>query len=96
MHSIVQSSQAEQDLIDIWVYTAEEWSLAQADSYLEELVSGIDRLREHPMIGASRDDLRKDYRALTVSQHLVFYKVSEDEVQIIRVLHKSVDSPRHL
>lgn len=96
MHSIVQSSQAEQDLIDIWVYTAEEWSLAQADSYLEELVSGMDRLREHPMIGTSRDDLRKDYRALTVSQHLVFYKVSEDEVQIIRVLHKSVDSPRHL
>ena len=89
MHRVVQSSQAEQDLVDIWVYTAEEWSLAQADVYLEELVSGIDRLREHPMMGASRDDLRKDYRALTVSQHLVFYKVSEDEVKIIRVLHKT-------
>ena len=89
MHRVVQSSQAEQDLVDIWVYTAEEWSLAQADVYLEELVSGIDRLREHPMMGASRDDLRKDYRALTVSQHLVFYKVSEDEVKIIRVLHRT-------
>ena len=96
MHSVVQSSQAEQDLIDIWVYTAEEWSIAQADTYLEDLVVGIDRLQEHPMIGTSRDDLRKGYRALTVSQHLVFYKVSEDEVEIIRVLHKSVDSPRHL
>ena len=79
MHSVVQSSQAEQDLIDIWVYTAEEWSIAQADTYLEDLVASIERLQEHPMIGTSRDDLRMGYRVLTVSQHLVFYKVSEDE-----------------
>ena len=96
MHSIVQSSQAEQDLTDIWVYTAEEWSLAQADTYLEELVSGIDLLRNYPMMGSSRDDLRKHYRALTVNQHIVFYLVSDNEVQVIRVLHKSVDTPRHL
>jgi len=96
VHSVVQSSRAEQDLTDIWVYTAEEWSLAQADTYLEELVSGIDQLREHPMMGSSRDDLRKNYRALTVNQHIVFYMVSDNEVQVIRVLHKSVDTPRHL
>ena len=96
MLDVVQSSQAEQDLTVIWVYTAEEWSVAQADKYLEELVAGIERLREHPMIGNSRDDLRKDYRATTINQHIVFYKASDSEVLIVRVLHKSVDTPRHL
>ena len=96
MHSIVQSSLAEQDLIEIWVYTAEEWGLAQADTYLEELATGIDQLREYPMMGTARDELRKNYRALTVNQHTVFYVVSDDVVEVIRVLHKSVDTPRHL
>ena len=96
MHSIVQSSQAEQDLTDIWIYTAEEWNLAQADMYLDELVSGIERLSTHPELGHSREDIRTGFRSLNVSQHIVFYRITNEEVQIIRVLHKSVDVQRYL
>ena len=96
MHSIVQSSQAEQDLTDIWIYTAEEWNLAQADMYLDELVSGIERLSKHPELGYSREDIRTGYRSLNVSQHIVFYRITNEEVQIIRVPHKSVDVQRYL
>ena len=96
MHSIVQSSQAEQDLTDIWIYTAEEWNLAQADLYLDELVAGIEGLSAHPELGYSRDDIRAGYRSLNVSRHIVFYTVTEEQVLIVRVLHKSVDVQRHL
>jgi len=96
VHSIVQSSQAEQDLTDIWIYTAEEWNLAQADMYVEELVNGIERLSTHPELGYSREDIRTGYRSLNVSQHIVFYTVTEEEVVIVRVLHKSVDVQKHL
>jgi len=96
VHSIVQSSQAEQDLTDIWIYTAEEWNLAQADLYLDELVAGIEGLSTHPELGYSRDDIRAGYRSLNVSQHIVFYTVTEEQVLIVRVLHKSVDVQRHL
>jgi toxin ParE1/3/4 len=93
---IVQSALAEQDLVDIWVFTAEQWSFEQADSYLEVLVAGFERLTEHPQLGIARDDLRTGYRALTINQHIAFYTVVSDDIQIIRVLHKSVDTPRHL
>ena len=96
MHSIVQSSQAEQELTDIWIYTAEEWNLAQADLYLDELVAGIEGLSTHPELGYSRDDIRAGYRSLNVSRHIVFYTVTEEQVLIVRVLHKSVDVQRHL
>ena len=96
MRSIVQSSQSEQDLTDIWIYTAEEWNLEQADLYVDELVAGIERLSSHPELGHSREDIRTGYRSLNVSQHIVFYKITNEEVQIIRVLHKSVDVQRHL
>ena len=96
MHSIVQSAQAEQDLTDIWIYTAEEWNLAQADIYIEELVAGIERPSTHPELGYSREDIQAGYRSLNVSQHIAFYTVTEEEVLIVRVLHKSVDLQRHL
>ena len=96
MLKFVQTVLAEEDLTDIWVYTAKVWSLAQADTYLDEIASAIQTLTEHPQIGHNRDDLKKGYRALTVNQHIVFYKVLEDEIQIIRVLHKCVDVPQHV
>ena len=96
MLEIVQTLLAEEDLTDIWVYTAEAWGLAQADTYLDEIASAIQTLTEHPQLGPARDDLKKGYRALPVNQHILFYKVLEDEIQIIRVLHKSVDVPQHV
>ncbi len=96
MLRVVQSALAEQDLVDIWVYTAEQWSFEQADNYLEVLVSGLERLIEHPQLGIARDDLRSGYRALTINQHIAFYRVNSEDVEIIRVLHKSVDMTRHL
>ena len=96
MLKIVLSALAEQDLVDIWIYTAEQWSFDQADSYSEELVVSLNRLIKHPQLGLARDDLRSGYRALTVNQHIAFYKVETDNIQIIRVLHKSVDTPQHL
>ncbi len=95
MYSIAQSPQAEQDLTDIWIYTAEEWSLAQADTYIDELAAGTDALSSHPEPGYSREDIRAGYRSLNVSQHIMFYKILAEEIQIIRVLHKSVDVQRH-
>ena len=96
MLKIVLSSLAEQGLIDIWAYTAEQWSFEQADNYSEQLLAGFESLIKHPQLGVARDDLCSGYRALTVSQHIAFYKVVADDIQIIRVLHKSVDRPRHL
>ena len=64
--------------------------------YLDELVAGIEELSTHPELGYSREDIRTGYRSLNVSQHIVFYRITNEEVQIIRVLHKSVDVQRHL
>ena len=36
---------AEQDLIDIWLYTAREWGADQADLYLDALDAALSRLR---------------------------------------------------
>jgi len=93
---IVNSTLADADLLEIWLYTAEEWNLSQADKYLDQLASTLKNLVDHPEMGKERDELRKGYRSLLVNHHIVFYRVIDDEIQIMRVLHESVDLASHL
>lgn len=96
MRNIVYSFLAENDLLEIWVYTADEWSFSQADIYLDQLNTGVTHLISNPKLGREREDLRKGYRSLLVNHHLVFYKIVGEEIQVIRILHESVDVPQHL
>lgn len=96
MLSIVNSEHAESDLLEVWLYTAEEWNLTQADSYIDQIHEGLSKLIKHPEMGKDRSDLRKSYRSLIVNHHIAFYRLVDDEIQIMRVLHESVDVPTHL
>ena len=55
MRRIHKHALAESDLIEIWLYTFEEWDAAQADKDLDELDDGIQKLTDNPEIGAKRD-----------------------------------------
>ncbi len=87
---------ARQDLKAIWRYTFERWGEAQADLYLQQLGTGIQSLREFPEIGEPCDQIREGYRKLQVNRHLIFYRRSEERVEIVRVLHQAMDLGRHL
>ncbi|NBP51350.1 MAG: type II toxin-antitoxin system RelE/ParE family toxin, partial [Actinobacteria bacterium] len=41
-------------------------------------------------------DLRDGYFKYPVGAHLVFYRVSESELVIVRILHQRMDVSRHL
>ncbi len=43
-------------------------------------------LEEHPLLGRARDEIRLGLRSVLVSPHIVFYRVTDDTAQIIRIL----------
>lgn len=96
MLEIVKRPRAREDLKVIWRYSFTEWGEVQADKYLAEIVAGITRLKEHPEMGRSRDDLRAGYRSLRINQHVVFYLVTPSVIRIVRVLHMRMDPDSHL
>ncbi len=91
-----KQAKAEQDLIDIWLYTFSKWDESQADKYLDELETGLNVLAENPMIGIDCDFIRKGYRLYAINHHLIFYKIRSDSIEITRVLHESMDVQQHL
>lgn len=53
MPVIHKQALAEQDLVNIWLYTWHEWGEAQADAYLDELERAMQLLVEQPSLGAA-------------------------------------------
>ncbi|MFN8701507.1 MAG: type II toxin-antitoxin system RelE/ParE family toxin [Rhodospirillales bacterium] len=89
------SPRAEADLEEIWLYTFKNWSLEQADSYHAAIVDAFDDLANGTKIGRPVD-IRDGYFKHPVGSHLVFYRLTESDLVVVRVLHQRMDVGRHL
>jgi toxin ParE1/3/4 len=79
------------DLEGIWLYTVEHWSVEQADRYLNLLLDSFDEIRIDPEVGRDFTSVRASYRCVKVGAHLIFYRLANTEVEVIRILHERMD-----
>jgi toxin ParE1/3/4 len=92
----VISKKAVSDLGEIWPYTVEKWSVEQADRYYNLIFDEINYIRKNSNTGKSMEHVRKGYRASKVKSHLIFYRVVNDTIQVIRILHGRMDIENRL
>ena len=74
------------DLDDIWRYTAETWSVDQADTYIDGLAKVFDLLVSMPEMAPQRHEFTPPVRIHPHGSHLVIYIVREAVLVIVRVL----------
>ena len=92
MAEYIISKKALDDLNNIWIYTAENWSPEQADRYYNLIVDEIEFANENYETLKDFGSVRKDYRYSKVKSHLVFCKKNEnDEMEVVRILHERMD-----
>ncbi len=87
----VISKKAVADLEEIWLFTFEKWSLEQADRYYNLLFDEINFICKNINAGKSMEHVRKGYRASKVKSHFIFYRVLNDTIEVIRILHERMD-----
>lgn len=90
------SKKAVSDLEEIWLYTVEKWSVEQADRYYNLIFDEINYICKNSDAGKSMEHVRKGYRASKVKSHLIFYKISNDIIEIVRILHERMDIENRL
>ena len=91
------SKLAEADIDNIWLYTLENWSFAQANRYYRLIYQEIDFIVEDFESGKDISEVKKGYRQTKVKSHLVIYKRADDGIiEILRVLHQMMDIPNKL
>jgi toxin ParE1/3/4 len=89
----LRSLEAEFDLDDIWHHTAtQSGSVETADRLIDSLTERFCLLGLHPFLGRTRDyDLRPGLRSFPVGEYVIFYRLQDEDVLMLRVLRGSRD-----
>ncbi|MEZ5690972.1 MAG: type II toxin-antitoxin system RelE/ParE family toxin [Rickettsiales bacterium] len=95
MIKIYKQSRAEEDLVNIWLYSFETHGERQADKYYDELANGINLLANSPNLGIACDEIKIGYRRFKIKHHIIYYKITPSILTIIRVLHESMEPTKY-
>ena len=90
------SAKSIEDLKSIGRFTLKSWGREQRNIYLSKLDDSFHRLADQPHLGSARDDILKGYRFYHVGRHMIFYRQTSTNIEIIRILHDRMDVETHL
>jgi len=89
---VVFTPKAVADLASIATYSLREWGEVQARNYIAGLELACGTLGDHFALGRDVDGFRR----WRYERHLIYYRVSGDELLIVRILHEKMLPSRHL
>ena len=87
---------ADEDLINIYIYSFRTWGAVRADAYIRDLNNAFQTLANNSGMGRDYADVRPGIRAYVVESHTVFYQPTDYGISVVRVLHNVMDHKRHL
>ncbi|MCO5162990.1 MAG: type II toxin-antitoxin system RelE/ParE family toxin [Mesorhizobium sp.] len=90
------SAQAQRDLEQIWAYSAENWGEDQAVQYVAQVRAALELLRTNPGLARPAEDVRPGLRKFTVGSHVLYVRLGDRFLRLVRVLHGRMDAGRHL
>jgi toxin ParE1/3/4 len=93
---LVLSPRAQRDLEKIWDDTQERWGIDQAERYTRQIWENIRSLAARPSLGRACPELRAGYYKYRSGVHIVFYRLTDSGIDIVRILHERMDLERHL
>jgi toxin ParE1/3/4 len=87
---LIISKQATVDLTDIWSYIALD-NYEAADVFIDKLYASCKNIAKIPEMGRPRDELLPGLRCLTHKGYIIFYRIGNQKLEIIRVLNGCMD-----
>ncbi|MCH7801232.1 MAG: type II toxin-antitoxin system RelE/ParE family toxin [Chloroflexi bacterium] len=87
MASYRLSSQARTDMLEVWVYVAEDNGVESARSLNRQFLERFPLLAEYPHMGRARPELAPDVRSFPISSFVVLYRPTDYGVDILRIVH---------
>ena len=86
------SESAKLDLRDILSFTLQTWGEGQLVEYKHKIDNALNTLIENPQVGRPKHGMK----VYPVGRHLIFYRLAESTVFVVRILHERMDTERHL
>jgi len=99
MSKYILSPNAIRSLKVIEKYSLDNFGKIQTGVYLRELHEKMKLIAEKPKSGKLRNDIFNEWNCYSyfINSHTIYYEiVSNDEINIIDVLHQSMEPQRHI
>ena len=92
MATFTLTEKAKSDLKDIARFTQKRWGHEQRNKYLQDLDACFFRLADNPSLGQECREVRTGYHKFPTGSHVIYYRsVPKSQVEIVRILHESMD-----
>ena len=91
MKSVELTREAKEDLRKIARYTEKHWGREQRYLYIRQFDDVFHLLTETPTLGKECDFIKKAYRKFPQGSHMIFYRIYNHNILIVRILHKNMD-----
>jgi len=86
MPVVKRTLKAEEDLIEIWLYIAQDNPKA-ADELLNDFEEKFFLLAQSPKLGTLRPDIANRLRYFPVHNYLILYRQIAKGIEVVRVIH---------
>ena len=96
MSKYVIRAKADEDLERIYRYSVTHFGLSRGERYISDLIASFQALAEGERAGKPREDITSLLLSYRCVSHIIYSKMKPDYVDILRVLHKSMDEKQHL
>ncbi len=80
------SPAAQNDLEEIWLYSAQNWSNRQAGHYTAMLNKSLDQILAMPELAPERTAFTPPVRIHPSGRHLIVYRISGENLDVLRIL----------
>jgi len=96
MRPLIFPPRAARDIDEIYDFTAGRWGRLQAGRYIGQIRARCKSLAGGKAAGWDASAIRPGYRRLPAGSHVIFYRVTGDMIEVVRILHARMDFGRHL
>ena len=94
--SYLLSNEADRDIVLLFDYTNASFGYEQAVDYLMGLEGVLELLVQNPLMGRVRNEIKLGLRSFPYQGHIVFYRVIDSHIRVVRVLNGNRDVPKFL
>ncbi len=84
------TTQADEDVLLVWNYIARD-STRNADAFFDTLKERCQLLADTPQMGRARPEFGAEVRSWPLGNYLIFYRIAETDIEILRVIHGARD-----
>ena len=93
IEKIIVSELALSDLEEIWLYIGID-NPSAVDDLVERIYTDCETLQQYPDLGRKRDEVLPGMRSLAIEKYVVYYRLNDTVLEIVRILSgfRDVDS----